>query len=111
MTDTSTDLPAADPQSTLSYRSLKAVVIFLGVLIVLALVLVVFGVGRNLAGHKTGPAPEAATYALPAGSKILSLSVAGTNLVLAVQTPHGNRVYIFSTSDGHLIGQIAPAAQ
>ncbi|HWA30329.1 MAG TPA: DUF6476 family protein [Rhizomicrobium sp.] len=108
MTDVPTDIPEVDPKSTLSYRSLRAVVIILGVLIVLALVLVVVGIGMRMSGHVPGQSGAAGRYDLPAGAKIESTQVAGNNLVMTVQTPAGESVYIFSASDGHLVGVIAP---
>jgi hypothetical protein len=110
VTDVSTEVPEADPKSTLSYRSLRAVVIILGVLIVLALVLVVVGIGMRMSGHVPGQSGTAGNYALPAGSKIEHTDIAGSNLVLTVKTPQGEAVYIFSASDGRFIGRIAPKA-
>ncbi|HEY5338617.1 MAG TPA: DUF6476 family protein [Rhizomicrobium sp.] len=111
MTEVSeTTMPAdVDPKSTLSYRSLKAVVIVLGALIVLALILVVVGIGMRMSGHAPGQAAvSAGSYGLPAGSKILSMQVATNRLIMEVQEPDGTRVLIFSTDDGHLVGQITP---
>jgi hypothetical protein len=108
VTDVSTEVPEADPKSTLSYRSLRAVVIILGVLIALALVLVVVGIGMRMSGHVPGQSGTAGNYVLPAGSKIEHTDIAGSNLVLTVKTPQGEAVYIFSASDGRFIGRIAP---
>ena len=50
MTDMS-DVPAVDPKNTDSYRMLRAVVIGLGVLIIIAVVLLVVGLATRLGGH------------------------------------------------------------
>lgn len=109
MTDVSTS--ETDPKSSASYRSLKAVVIILGVLIGLALLLVVVGVGMRLSGHAPGQPSTNGRFDLPAGSRIQSTQVAGNNLVMTVKTPSGESVYIFSASDGHLVGVIAPKSR
>ena len=68
MSDVST-AEAIDPKSTATYRSLKAVVIILGVLLLLAFVLVVVGIGMAWgtdAGYAINPArdfgPRLASY-------------------------------------------------
>jgi hypothetical protein len=100
-----------DPKSTVAYRGLKAAVIILGVLMAIAVVLVVVGIAMRMSGHAPGQSTTAGSYSLPGGSKILSLQVAGNRMIMAVQEPGGNRVLIFSTDDGHLIGQIIPEGQ
>ncbi len=107
MTDVSTS-DAIDPKSTATYRSLKAVVIILGVLLLLAFILVVVGIGMRMSGHAPGQSNNTGKYELPVGAQIESTQVAGSNLVMTVKAANGTSVYIFSASDGHLIGQIAP---
>ena len=110
MTDVSTS-DAIDPKSTISYRGAKVAVIVLGVLLLLAFVMVVVGIGMRMSGHAPGQSNSMAKFELPAGAKIESTQVAGSNLVMTVKTPDGTSVYIFSASDGHLIGQIAPKSR
>lgn len=109
MTDMS-DVPAADPKSTDSYRMLRAVVIGLGVLIVIAVVLLVVGLATRLGGHGKGggTAADASGYTLPAGAKIRSMQVANNRLIMDVEEDGVDRVMIFNTDDGHLVGQIVP---
>jgi hypothetical protein len=99
---------AIDPKSTATYRSLKAVVIILGVLLLLAFVLVVVGIGMRMSGHAPGQSNNGSQFELPAGAQIQSTQVAGSNLVMTVKAPAGTSVYIFSANDGHLIGRIVP---
>ena len=106
MSDGSTS-DAIDPKSTISYRGAKVAVIVLGVLLLLAFVMVVVGIGMRMSGHAPQNA-AAGQFELPAGSKIERTDVAGSNLVLTVKTPGGDAIYIFNTSDGHLVSRIAP---
>ena len=107
MTDIS-DVPAVDPKNTDSYRMLRAVVIGLGVLIVIAVVLLVVGLATRLGGHGKSANADAAGYTLPAGAKIRSMQVANNRLIMDVEEDGVDRVLIFNTDDGHLIGQIVP---
>lgn len=107
MSDGSTS-DAIDPKSTISYRGAKVAVIVLGVLLLLAFVMVVVGIGMRMSGHAPGQNAAAGQFELPAGSKIERTDVAGSNLVLTVKTPGGDAIYIFNTSDGHLVSRIAP---
>lgn len=103
------DVPAVDPKSTDSYRMLRAVVIGLGVLIVIAVVLLVVGLATRLGGHgKSGASADAAGYTLPAGAKIRSMQIANNRLIMDVEEDGVDRVMIFNTDDGHLVGQIVP---
>lgn len=107
MTDMS-DVAAVDPKNSDSYRMLKAVVIGLGVLIVIAVVLLVVGLATRLGGHGARPAGTAQDFHLPVGAKILSLQAANNRLIMDVSAKGGERVLIFNTDDGHLVSQIAP---
>jgi hypothetical protein len=105
------DVPAVDPKNTDSYRMLRAVVIGLGVLIVIAVVLLVIGLATRLGGHGTSTAAQSANanaYALPPGAKIRSMQVANNRLIMDVEENGADRVLIFNTDDGHLVGQIVP---
>lgn len=108
MTDISA-VPAEDPKNSATYRGLKAAVIILGVLLALAFVMVLAGIAMRMSGHAPGQQVVTGHYALPPGSHILTMQTAGNRLVMEVSTREGNRVFIFSTDDAHLIGEIAPA--
>jgi flagellar basal body-associated protein FliL len=99
-----------DPNLAPNNRALKAIVIVLGVLIVLAFVALVVGFFSRLsAGHSAGSSMAATELALPPGSKIVQVQVTTTNrIVMAVQTPSGNEVDIVDTDSGRLVARIKP---
>jgi Family of unknown function (DUF6476) len=106
MTDMS-DIP--DPKNTDSYRMLRAVVIGLGVLIVIAVVLLVVGLATRLGGHTaSGSAQSSSAYTLPGDAKIVETQVSGNRLILTAREMDGDHVFVFSTDDGKLVGEIAP---
>jgi len=86
---------------------LKAVVIGLGVLIVIALGAVALGIVQKFS-HPGPAAPAGAvSYALPPGARIVEMQVSGNRLVLRVrEADGGEEVDIVDTSDGHLIARI-----
>jgi hypothetical protein len=104
-------LNSEDVKNSASYRSLKAVVIFLGALIVVAFVLLVVGLVLRFAG-KGGSvtAAGASIVELPAGSRIVSSQVQGDRLILRTSSPEGEAVYIVDTSNGRLVGRLAAVA-
>jgi hypothetical protein len=105
-------MPANDDPNTTApnNRGLKAIVIILGVLIVLAFAALVVGFFSRLSGHSGGGTVGDATQVLlPPGSKIIQVQLTTTNrIVMAVQTPAGNEVDIFDTDTGRLISRIKP---
>lgn len=86
---------------------LKAVVIGLGVLIVIAFVLLVVGLATKFNGHTTPATTQASTrYPLPAGAKIVDMQTQPGRVILRVRTTTGEEVDIIDTQDGHLISQV-----
>ena len=83
---------------------LKAVVIGLGALIVIALAFVAIGIVSKLGGH--GAAAPAGAFALPPGAKIVEMQSEPTRLILRVHTEQGDEVDILDTEDGHLVAKI-----
>ena len=86
-----------------------AVVIFLGVLIVIAVVLLVVGMMRKLSD---APAPQAAghsTFALSPGARVLDMQSQPQRLILHVRAADGDEIDIIDTEDGHLISRIKAA--
>jgi hypothetical protein len=83
---------------------LKAVVIGLGALIVIALAFVAIGIVSRLGGH--GAAPPAGAFALPPGAKIVEMQSEPNRLILRVHTQAGDEVDILDTEDGHLVARI-----
>jgi hypothetical protein len=87
-----------------SNRVLKAVVIGLGVLIVIALAALVAGIFVKSGGH--GTANGDAPYALPPGAAVVWMQTQPDRLVLHLRTDAGDEVDIFDLADGHLIARI-----
>ena len=86
---------------------LKAVVIGLGVLIVIAFVLLVVGLATKFNGHPAPTSAQASThYPLPAGAKIVDMQTQPGRVILRVRTTTGEEVDIIDTQDGHLISQV-----
>jgi hypothetical protein len=102
---------ADDPKATTTYRALKAVVIILGVLIVLALGALVVGGAMKLAGHHGSGqvAASAVAGSLPLGARIISLQADGDRLIVGVHAPGGDEVDIFDSETGRLVARIRPA--
>jgi cytochrome b561 len=110
----------ADPKNTPAYRVAKAAVIVLSALIILALIVLVVGIGMKMAGrsvHLFGgsdtPAPPQAAadgtaFALPPGAKVTSSESQPGRLILHVHAAAGDEIDIVSTDDGHLISRIGP---
>jgi len=86
---------------------LKAVVIGLGVLIVIAFVLLVVGMVTKFNGHPASTIAEAGTrYVLPPGAKIVEMQTQPGRVILRVRSAAGEEVDIIDTQDGHLISQV-----
>jgi hypothetical protein len=84
---------------------LKAVVIVLGALIVIALGVLVVGLAIRFSGH--GPSGGvSAGYTLPAGATVIEMQTQPNRLVLRVRTGVGEEVDIIDTTDGHLVSQV-----
>jgi hypothetical protein len=100
-----------DPRSTPSFRAMRAIVIILGVMIVLAFVALIWGFISRLTGHGNDAPPQAVDYVLPAGSRIVQTQLTATGrVVMSVQGPGGAaEVYIFDADDGRMLGHIHPA--
>ncbi|HVZ92866.1 MAG TPA: DUF6476 family protein [Rhizomicrobium sp.] len=99
----------ADPGASQSYRMLRAVVIVLGALIVIALAILAFGVATKIGGRGGARGPEASAYALPRDARILDMQTSANRLILRVQTGTSQEVYVFDADNGRLIARIAPA--
>jgi hypothetical protein len=86
---------------------LKAVVIGLGVLIVIAFVLLVVGMVTKFNGHAASTSAQAgARYVLPTGAKIVDMQTQPGRVILRVRSADGEEVDIIDTQDGHLISQV-----
>jgi hypothetical protein len=99
-----------DPNKGTSYRLMLAVVIFLGVLIVIALGVMVMGLVAKFSQH--GPAHgagDATALSLPPGAKIVEMQSLPNRLILHIRTPDGDEIDIVDTGDGHLISRVKAA--
>ena len=103
----STTVAPEDVKNTASYRGLKAVVILLGALIIIAFGLLVVGALTRF--HAKSAPNESAlenTSALPAGAAIVSSEVQTDRLILRVKAQGGESIYIIDTGTGHLVGRV-----
>jgi hypothetical protein len=101
--------PATMVQSPAN-RGLKAVVILLGALIVIALGLLVAGFAMRLSGKGAGSTGNEHVLTLAPGTEIQTMEVADRRLVLRLKTVDGEEIAIVDTTDGHLIGRVRTAA-
>jgi hypothetical protein len=99
------DIPQAGPQGA-SNRALKAVVIGLGVLIVIALGAVVVGVVQKSSSPRPASQPSGTAFALPKDGRIVEMQVQPDRLIVHVRTATGEEIDIVDTTDGHLVARI-----
>jgi hypothetical protein len=87
---------------------MKIIVTVLGVLILLAFIALIVGFVMRLNGHAPGSSnPVAASYTLPAHSRVMSMQVVGADrIVLDVATADGSEIDIFDTDTGRLVSRI-----
>jgi hypothetical protein len=99
------DDPTAAPPP--NYKLVRAIVIILGGLILLAFIALIWGFIAKLTGHDPSAQAQAPDFVLPAGSKIVNVQIAANSrMVLLVQTPTGGEIEIFDTDSGKLVGRI-----
>jgi hypothetical protein len=98
-----------DPRAGASYRAMKAVVIILGILIVLALIALVVGAGMKLAGAHRAAAESTEALTIPPGARITTIATSGNRLILGLHTSEGDEVDIVDTETGHLVIRIKSA--
>ena len=100
------DIAPLGPQVPTSTRLLKAVVIGLGVLIVIALGAVAVGIVRKSSNAPAVPQASGAVFTLPRDGRIVEMQVQPNRLILHVRTAAGEEIDIVDTSDGHLVARI-----
>ena len=98
-----------ESQKTTSHRLMLAVVIFLGVLIVIAVCIMVAGLLMKFNGHTQPRAADAGMFALPPDARVVEMQSQSNRLILHLRTPAGDEVDIVDVSDGHLIARIKAA--
>jgi len=96
-----------------NYRALKAVVIILGVLIVLALGALIAGMVLKLGA--TGPAappagsaaePYTARIAAPAGAHIAGAEIDGNRLIVHIDDGGSGTVVVLDPATGRILGRV-----
>jgi hypothetical protein len=85
---------------------LKAVVIGLGVLIVIALGFVAWGMARKISSAPPDTDRGPAMFALPANAQILDMQTQPGRTILHVRTPKGDEVLIIDTETGRVVGEV-----
>jgi hypothetical protein len=85
---------------------LKAVVIVLGALIVIALGVLVAGLVSRFGGHGPARGASAEAFALPRDARVVGMESQPNRLILHVLSPAGEEVDIIDTGDGHLIARL-----
>jgi hypothetical protein len=86
---------------------LKAVVIGLGALIVIALGAVALGIVQKFSHPGPRAAAEGgATLVLPKGAVIVEMQSQPSRLILRLRSGAGEEVDIVDTSDGHVVARI-----
>ncbi len=94
----------------MSHRLMLAVVIVLGVLIVIALILLVFGMMRKFSGSAVSDtASTGQNFALPPGARVVEMQSQPNRLILHIHAADGDEIDIIDTEDGHLISKIKAA--
>lgn len=94
-----------EPQKTTSHRLMLAVVIFLGVLIVIAVCILVAGLLMKFSGRAAPRAADTGVFTLPADARIVEMQSQPNRLILHLRTPSGDEIDIIDVSDGHVIAR------
>jgi hypothetical protein len=98
-----------EPQKTTSHRLMLAVVIFLGVLIVIAVCILVAGLLMKVSGRSQPRVTETGLFAFPPDARIVEMQSQPNRLILHLRTPTGDEIDIIDVSDGHLVSRIKAA--
>ncbi|MCR9219143.1 MAG: DUF6476 family protein [Alphaproteobacteria bacterium] len=88
-------------------QALKALVVFMGVLLIVGLVALVYLIATG--AHKSmGERPLAAPAAVPlaAGERVVETRPDGDRLYLRLQGPQGARILILSSETGEPLGEL-----
>jgi hypothetical protein len=97
--------PQVDVKQTAAYRGLKAAVIILGVLIVLALGVLVARLFIKLGGHKAA-SDAAASYVPPPDARLITMEVSNDRLILHLRSGVSDEIDIVDTQSGRLVARL-----
>lgn len=89
-------------------QGLKGLVIFMGILIVIGLIVVAYGLASRMSGDRTGAFGEV-DLALPAGCVIAGSEAENDRLILRIGGPAERgcqQVLVLDLKDGELLGRI-----
>lgn len=97
-------------------RTLKFLVIFMGILILAALAVIIATVASRMSGEEGAPRakgqaagapPEPVALGLPEGSSVAEMQATDDRLVLRVRLPEGGeRIVILDLESGALLGTV-----
>jgi hypothetical protein len=109
LSESRTESPV-DPKSTATYRLGLAAVIGLGVVILVVLAVMVFGISQGW-GHRDGSAAAPAakkpvSMTLAPGYRILSSDTQPGRLVLRVRSDSDDEIWVINTDDGSIVARI-----
>ena len=100
-----------DPQNGAALKAAKIAVIILSSLIILALIALVVGAVKKVAGNGKAVRVEAlANFTLAPGSRIISVDSQPGRLILRIRTAAGEEIDILDTQNGRLVSQIKEAS-
>lgn len=88
-------------------RTVKIIVGFMTLLVVVMFGFVLYGLSRQSA-----PAPLQTTVwesTLPAGATLVGLGAAGSYITVLADTPEGRKVYVFDPRSGEIRGTLSTA--
>lgn len=93
-------------------KALKTLVVGMGLLLVIGLGIIGWGVARNLSpqSHRAAPADAGPTYTaevmVPGGSHLEQMATAGDRIVLRFSGPEGERILVVDPHSGQVTGRI-----
>lgn len=100
----------ADPKSDPTYRLARATAIGLAVAVLIAILVIVYGVSAGW-GHKSQPSGPAAprkpiSMTLAPGYRILSSDTQPGRLILHVRSETDDEIWVINTDDGSIVARI-----
>jgi len=96
----------SEPRKITSHRLMLAVVIFLGVLIVIAVCVMIVGLVMKFSGKAQPHTAEAGSFALPPDARVVEMQSQPSRLILHIHSPSGDEIDIVDIDDGHIVSRI-----
>lgn len=104
----STESPTV-AKSDQTYRLARATAIGLGVAIVVAILVIIYGISAGWGHHAAPPAPAAKkpmSMTLAPGYRILSSDTQPGRLILHVRSATDDEIWVLDTDDGSIVARI-----